>query len=181
VGKLNKKTFGRLLNEKRFIEIASIAARIESRTNLLFSFEKMAFRDAVRDSAGASLFTTSLYDLLYGRGSDEAKFNRWCSAIGDLPRKQTRVLTHPVATVFPFIARPEKHIFLKPNATKRAAAEYGFHFEYDSRPSWKVYSQLLTFAETIRTDNADLDPKDMIDIQSFIWAVGSDEYRSMIA
>ena len=34
-------------------EIARRAVRIESRTNLLFSFEKMAIRDAVRSPIGA--------------------------------------------------------------------------------------------------------------------------------
>jgi hypothetical protein len=33
---------------------------IESRTNLLFSFEKMALRDAVRTGAGARLFAEGL-------------------------------------------------------------------------------------------------------------------------
>ena len=177
---LNRKSFRKLLREKKYLEIAAAATRIESRTNLLFSFEKMAFRDAIRETSGAKIFATALYELLYGGIDVAAAFERWCDAIGCLPRKQTRVLTHPVATVFPFIAEPSRHIFLKPNVTKRAAAEYGFEFEYNSKPSWKVYSQLLKFAETIKADNADLNPQDMIDIQSFIWAIGSDEYRSMI-
>jgi len=90
-------------------------------------------------------------------------------------------MTHPVSSVFPFIAEPSKHIFLKPNVTKRAAADYGFDFKYNSRPSWDVYSRLLKFADQIIADNADLKPRDMIDVQSFIWAVGSDEYRTMMA
>jgi hypothetical protein len=36
--------------------------------------------------------------------------------------------------------------------------------------------QLLNFAHTIRRDLVDLRPRDMIDIQSFIWVPGSDEY-----
>jgi len=36
------------LREKRFQEIATTAVSIESRTNLLFSFEKMAIRDAIK-------------------------------------------------------------------------------------------------------------------------------------
>jgi len=178
---LSRKSFHKLLKAENYLEIAGIATRIESRTNLLFSFEKMAFRDAVRERQGAKAFSLGLFELLYGKGSEAAKFDAWCETLGELPRKQTRVLTHPVATVFPFIAEPSKHIFLKPNVTKRAASEYGFDFKYNSRPSWEVYSQLLKFAGQIATDNADLKPKDMIDIQSFIWAIGSDEYRAMMA
>jgi hypothetical protein len=96
--------------------------------------------------------------------------------VGGLPRKQTRVLTWPVVTVFGFIAQPEIHIFLKPMVTKRAAEDYGFEFIYRSRPDWETYESLLGFARKISRDLRDLHPKDMIDIQGFIWVQGSDEY-----
>ena len=80
-------------------------------------------------------------------------------------------------TVFGFIAGPEKHIFLKPNVTRTAAREYGYDFRYQSRPSWETYDSLLGFADLLRHDLSDLRPRDMIDIQSFIWVLGSDEYE----
>ena len=46
----------------------------------------------------------------------------------------------------------------------------------ETRPSWEVYANLLEFAETVRRDQRDLRPRDMIDLQSFIWVQGSDEY-----
>jgi hypothetical protein len=150
--------------------------RIESRTNLLFSFEKMALRDAIRSRAGARLFATGLYDFLWGGGSDETRFERWCDAVAALPRRQTRVLTWPLVTVFGFIARPDVHVFLKPNVTRVAAKAYGFDFRYQSKPNWATYRSLLDFAETVRRDTRDLRPKDMIDLQGFIWVQGSDEY-----
>jgi hypothetical protein len=79
--------------------------------------------------------------------------------------------------VFGFIAQPERHIFLKPNVTKIAARKYGFDFPYQSKPNWETYSSLLAFAETIRRDLCDLRPRDMIDLQSFMWVQGSDEYH----
>src|SRR3954467_5883219 len=56
-----------LLDRGDYAEIARRAVTIESRTNLLFSFEKMALRDAVKPAAGASGFAQGLYDFLYGR------------------------------------------------------------------------------------------------------------------
>ncbi len=58
-----------------------------------------------------------------------------------------------------------------------AAREYDFDFRYKSRPSWDVYASLLEFAELVRRDLRDLRPRDMIDIQSFMWVQGSDEYE----
>lgn len=174
---LDRNSFRALLRDGEFAEVAARAVRIESRTNLLFSFEKMALRDAVKLPAGARAFAEGLYDFLHGAGNDEKKFDQWCEAVAALPRKQTRVLTWPLVTVFGFIAQPDKHIFLKPNVTRIAAREYGFDFQYKSRPSWETYANYLEFAATVRRDLSDLRPRDMIDIQSFIWVQGSDEYE----
>ena len=168
--------FRALLRSRGYNEIARRAVAIESRTNLLFSFEKMALRDAVREPVGARIFAEGLYELLSGRGTAEARFSRWVAAVGELPRRQTRVLTWPVVTVFGFIAQPDHHVFLKPNVTRRAAAAYGFNFEYDSAPNWETYECLLAFAKQVRRDQRQLRPRDMIDIQSFVWVQGSDEY-----
>ncbi len=166
-----------LLRAKRFSEIAGHAVRIESRTNLLFSFEKMALRDAVRTRRGAQIFVEGLFELLHGRGNLEIRFTRWCEAVESLPRKQTRVFTWPVVTVFPFIALPAEHVFLKPNVTRVASRRYGYEFEYRSRPHFEIYAGLIRFAEVLERDLRDLAPRDRIDIQSFIWVQGSDEYK----
>jgi hypothetical protein len=173
---LAEPKFRALLDAGQHEEIAAIAVKIESRTNLLFSFEKMALRDAVKSATGARLFATGLHDLLFGRGTDERRFNDWCEVVGQLPRRQTRVLTWPVVTVFPFIAQPDRHIFLKPNVTRVAARAYGFDFTYTSRPAWPTYGSLLEFSRVVCRDQKDLRPADQIDAQGFIWVQGSDEY-----
>ena len=174
---LGRAEFRCLMQAVDFQEIALRAVRIESRTNLLFSFEKMALRDAIKSPEGARSFSAGLYDLLHGTGSMQKRFERWVTTVSNLPRKQTRVLTWPLVTVFGFIAQPDVHFFLKPNVTKIAAREYGADFGYKSRPNWETYRQLLEFAEVVRDDQRELKPKDMIDIQSFLWVQGSDEYE----
>ncbi len=46
-GALGPKLFQSLVRNEEYQQIARVAINIESRTNLLFSFEKMAIRDAV--------------------------------------------------------------------------------------------------------------------------------------
>jgi hypothetical protein len=176
---LNQAEFRALLRRGEFAEVAARAVRVEqrSRYSMIFSFEKMALRDAVNSQAGARLFAEGLYEFLHGAGDLERKFERWVEVVAALPRKQTRVLTWPLVTVFGFIAQPDTHIFLKPNVTRTAAREYGFDFQYKSRPSWATYASLLEFAATVRRDQRSLRPRDMIDLQSFMWVQGSDEYE----
>ena len=121
-------------------------------------------------------FAVGLHEFLHGRGGPEHRFSRWCEVIARLPRKQTRVLTWPVTTVFGFIAQPDRQMFLKPTVTRKAAAAYGVEFTYAPKPAWPTYASLLAFANRVLDDQMDLHPRDLIDAQSFIWVQGSDEY-----
>lgn len=176
---LGPAAFRKLMARGEFRRVADTAVRIESRTNLLFSFEKMALRDAVKTPAGARLFATELYAFLYGPGSPQRRFSDWIEALADLPQRGSRVLTWPVATVFGFIARPDRHLFFKPRVTRKAAHAYGYSLPYEPKPHWTGYQELLTFAAVIRRD-LDRKPgfkaRDMIDLQSFIWVQGAEEY-----
>jgi hypothetical protein len=130
---LNQSAFEGLIKAGKFEQIAATAIRIESRTNLLFSFEKMALRDAVRSPAGAKAFALAPFNL-HGPDPMEVRFSNWIDAIGRLRRRQTRVLT------------------------------------------WPLYKALLDFVARVRADTSDLRPRDMIDMQSFLWVQGSEEY-----
>lgn len=178
VASLGEPEFRRLLSAESYREIAARAVRVEqqSRHSMMFSFEKMALRDAVKSETGARRFGLGLYEFLHGRGGTEERFGAWVEVVASLPRRQTRVLTWPLVTVFGFIAKPRIHIFLKPTVTQEAARAYGFDFTYESRPNWNTYHSLLEFARQIRADTKDLGPRDMIDIQSFMWVQGSNEY-----
>ncbi|HEY0356256.1 MAG TPA: hypothetical protein VGC29_08635 [Flavisolibacter sp.] len=173
---LNYEEYKRLLKKGDYGTIAQLAVRTESRTNLLFSFEKMALRDAVKPAEGSRSFAKGLFEYVYGKAPLKERFEAFVEVVGSLPRKQTRVLTWPLATVFGFLANPQEHIFLKPRVTQVAAEKYAYDFAYKSKPNWETYRSLLGFAEQVRKDTSDLKPADMIDLQSFIWVMGSDEY-----
>lgn len=66
--KLNKQVFKNLLAVGDYAEIAKRAVTLESKTNLLFSFEKMALRDAVKTTGSAKLFAEGVYKFIYGTG-----------------------------------------------------------------------------------------------------------------
>ena len=173
---LNQQEFEQLLKSREYNEIALRAVRLETKTNLLFSFEKMALRDAVKPATGAKAFASGLYNYVYGDGRLQERFEQFTGVLESLPRKQTRVLTWPLHTVFGFIARPDEHIFVKPRVTQVAAEKYDYPLVYKSRPNWETYKSMIGFAEQVREDITGLKPRDYIDLQSFIWVMGSDEY-----
>src|SRR3954453_10875395 len=61
---LNRDEFRRLLTKRAYAKVAARAVRTEqrSRHSMIFSFEKMALRDAVKSAAGAEAFAKGLYD-----------------------------------------------------------------------------------------------------------------------
>ena len=175
---LPEAQFRSLLKSGEHAEIAQRAVRVEQRTrhSMLFSFEKMALRDALKSPAGARTFSEGLFEFLHGRAALPARFESWVQAVDALPRRQTRVLTWPMVTVWGFLAQPDVHIFMKPNTIKAAAAEYGHDLHYRPRPNWETYESLLALGARVKREQRDLKPRDMIDAQSFLWIQGSDEY-----
>ena len=61
--------------------------RRSPRHGMIFSFEKMALRDAVKTPAGARAFAEGLYELLHGSPSLERRLERWVEVVAALPRR----------------------------------------------------------------------------------------------
>lgn len=178
---LGQEEFKNLMRAREYAEIAARALRVEQKTvpPFLFSFEKMALRDALRTTDGARTFAEGLYTLLHGKGDRRSRFVQWIVAVGDLPRKQSRVLSWPNLTFFPFIAQPTKHIILKPSAMILAASELGYDLDYSSKPSYTTYESLMDLAALVREGIADLKPQNYHDLQTFLYVIGSAEYERL--
>jgi len=50
------------------------------------------------------------------------------------------------------------------------------NFNIHQKPNWHTYKIFLEFSELIMKDTSKFHPKEMIDIQSFIWVLGPEEY-----
>jgi len=135
-------------------------------TNLLYPVEKTRLQGLLR-GADADAFVRAAARFALGetrtglrametllRGYDNAKWT--------------------VVTYLPFLWRPEEHIFLKPEVTKDFANRIGHSLAQTYSPELDlgVYEDLLDMAGDIRKAFADLEPRDMIDVQSVIWVVG---------
>jgi hypothetical protein len=78
-----------------------------------------------------------------------------------------------VVTFLPFLWKPEEHVFLKPTMISTFAERVGHGFAkvYRADLDIDVYDALLDLAVEARTKLSDMAPRDMIDIQSFMWTV----------
>jgi hypothetical protein len=175
---LGRRDFDALLaaGDHREIAARAIAVYARPKLNLLALYEWMALREALADLAGARRFAPSLHALIYGGGGFQARFEQFVAMLDGLPQRQSRVCKWPVATLYPFIALPAEHLVVKPNLMKRAAAALGADLRYASTPNWTTYRAVLDLASGLRRALAPWRPRDMIDLQGFIWVTNSDEY-----
>jgi hypothetical protein len=118
-----------LLAEGAHAEVAKRIAMFYARAklNMLALYEWMALREALEDRAGGKALATGLFDLIHGDGDFGPRLERFTALLDGLPQRQTRLAKWPVATLFPFVALPKRHLILKPNLMKRAAER--FHFD----------------------------------------------------
>ena len=167
---LNETEFNRLLELEQDEEICRRALCVEAKVGLLLSqYENAALHDAVQGAASAQLFANGLFDLIYGKDDFQNRFEEFGKDLASLPQKKTSPVKWTIATIFPFLAQPKTHIFLKPKVTQEAARRRGFSLNYRAELNWLTYSCLLRFADVRAEEVADLNPRDMIDIQSYIW------------
>lgn len=134
--------------------------------NLLSPYESMHLKEAMEGPAGPAFLQSA---AKFAAGDVDA------GAIGmRQAMKAHGPLTWPIATYFPFLWDPLSQMFLKPSVTCDFAERIGHEFQYvySSEISRGVYQGLLDLTEDTRKAISALQPRDNIDVQSFIWVVG---------
>ena len=141
--------------------------------NLLSPYEAMAFRDGLiaSDKTAAEYFR-ALFLFVKG-GPNQQSFNALASAVTNLPVQEgrARVATWPVLTLPPFLADPNRFMFLKPEPTQACADRLRFDLLYDSSLRWVTYERLMTMGEILLNELKPLGAQDFIDVQSFMWVI----------
>ena len=177
---LGPREWKRLLAEGAHAEVARriTAFYARSKLNMLALYEWMALREALEDPSGGRALAEGLYELVHGDGPFGPRLERFTDVLDSLPQRQTRLAKWPVATLFPFVALPRKHLILKPRLIKRAAERLHVDLQYQSRPNATTYDAMMELVDWLRRELASWKPRDLIDIQGFIWVTSSEEYEA---
>jgi hypothetical protein len=151
------------LTRSGFGEAALAAFRA---TNLLSPFEKTRLQDVLRGPAADTFIRGS---ARFAAGDIETGLTEMAHALKPYDSAKWTVVTY-----LPFLWRPEAHMFLKPEVTKDFAARVGHRFASDYSPKLEVavYRSLIDVVDETEIQITDLEPRDRIDIQSFIWIIG---------
>ena len=152
------------INAGHFLDIGQTARKVF--TNLIFPNEGMAFNSFVKIEKNAKLFAPKFFALLHGDNFDVA-FDDLSALLAPAGAAKWTILTY-----WPFILFPTRYMFLKPEVAQESARRLGDSFGYESRPTSIVYRRYLGYVTRLREKISHLKPRDNIDVQTFMYAVG---------
>lgn len=168
VATLDQPEYQQLIESKKWSELGEAIKKCHG-INLLSKFELIQFSDVLKNPNAQKDVGQGLYDFLYGTDPISTRFHRYTTLLRDYECDKWPLVTLPL-----FLRFPDKFMFVKPTMTKEAAANRGFDIQYESRPNWDTYHRVLLFSQDLFTrlladKNPQLHPRDMIDVQTFMW------------
>jgi hypothetical protein len=134
--------------------------------NLPSPYEKMAFRDGLQKLNDPKRFAVALLDYLHGVGALQSRFEAFASVLTDMEADKW-----PVITNFRFFLNPQTDVYIKPTNLQHAAELCQFEINYKPQINWLTYHSVMAFYQYLTAAIADLKPRDMVDVQSFIWCI----------
>lgn len=166
---LAKERLTQLVSSNQDTEIAEAAIRSLARTNLTSHHERIALRKALEKRSLRAKFGQALMELLYiDIGSGIAQLS---SMLG--PEDAAK---WPVITYFPFLLRPDRDMLLKPELAQLCTYRLGYELDYDPAPNARTYQSYLGLIDHIRNGIGSLEPRDNIDVQTFMYVIGKAGY-----
>jgi len=163
---LGRKVFSELLAIEDYTEIVKRALKVVNATNLVYPNERMSLKDGLVEPTAQQGFCDVLFSLLYGEEELEIRFVAFSKFLQNIDAAKWTT-----ATYFLFILHPDKYMFVKPKIIQHLSQLCGFEVNYKPQLNWLTYKSVLRFSEYLLSEISELNPRDMIDVQSFMWCI----------
>ncbi len=161
---------------------ALIEKMVQTKAPLLYPQGEMGpLRNAVHRLEKTAGYFSTLADLLEAPSLTAEVFDNHVEALTSLSSTgPVNLAKWSILTIIPFLAQPSRHMFLKPERTKEITRSLGADILYSATPKWDTYERLLRFSDELLAYLKPLGAQDMIDVQSFIWAVTSSDDQAAV-
>ena len=162
-----------LLQAGQHDEVVALAHRlVKQNTNTFPShFEKMAFGNGIKTHTRQREFAEAFCAWVLPVEATQAAFEAFANELDHLGAAKW-----PILTVFRFLLHPQTDVLIKPENLRNAAEVARFEINYRSELNWLTYYSVMQYYNHVRKAIADLDPKDNIDVQNFIWCIDPAQY-----
>ncbi|HEX9051406.1 MAG TPA: hypothetical protein VF841_12820 [Anaeromyxobacter sp.] len=152
-------------------ELVKRALRIERHVaQIPGTFEAGTLKQAFEDPEAALPFFQALFDVLSAAPA-KVRSERLFATVGALDAESA--LAWPIATVFPFVADPAKHVFLSPRTACSAAERLGCDLRYEAAPNYATYAALRAFSTQLLARLEATGARDFVDVEAFLHATAA--------
>lgn len=172
---LSRDAMRGMLDEGNFREVCARAMKLTgARANaMIFKNEKMALRDGLVADEAAKKFAEALFGVLHGEGDFDRRFSAFANCLEEIGAAKWTV-----ATYFLFFSDPTRHMFVKPTITQNAAEICAYELNYRPELNARTYRCVMDFSTYLHKQISALEPRDMIDVQSFMWCIAPGTYTA---
>jgi len=126
---------------------------------------------ALADVDLARPYFAALTELLSVPSPGRARFEKLFSAARGLPIEPPQQWL--MATLFPFVADPTRHVLMRPRATNLAAERIGCDIRHQPSPVWPTYSALRAFEVQQLERLAPEGAADFADVEAFLHVIAA--------
>lgn len=177
VQELGDAEAARLLADDAMKDLAKRALKVEKTIASLHPpVDDGALADALADEATAAPFWTALVELLAVPSPGRARFEKLFSAARSLPVEPPQQWL--VATLFPFIASPARHVLVRPKVTCEAASRLGCDVGDDGAPNWRTYAAVRALYAQLLAKLEPAGAKDFVDVEPFLHVTATAKRRA---
>lgn len=167
VEKLGQGEGERLLDAGDLDELLKRALQVEKPVAALHPpADADALEDALSRDETSRPFWSALFELLSVPSPGKARFEKLFAAARGLPVAPAQQWL--VATLFPFVASPGRHVLVRPKITSEAASRLGCDVGDDAAPCWPAYSALRALSTQLLEKLKANEAKDFVDVEAFL-------------
>jgi hypothetical protein len=171
---------GQLMESGTTKELAKRVAKVEKVVGSLHpSADAAAIAEALADEETARPFWTALGELLSVPSPGRARFEKLFVAARDLPVAPAQQWL--VATLFPFLASPGRHVLVRPKLTCEAASRLGCDVGDDAAPNWQTYAAIRALNTQLLEELGPSGAKDFVDVEPFLHVTATAKRRTRSA
>lgn len=169
---LGREEAGRLVEEGEVETLVRRALAVEKLVAPLHpQADEGVVAQALSDEAAARSFLLALVELLAVPSPGRARFDKLFAAARGLPVDPAHQWL--VATLFPFVAAPDRHVLLRPRVTCLAAERLGCDLRYEPAPNWTTYATVRAVAERLLERLKPEGAADFVDVESFLHVIAT--------
>jgi hypothetical protein len=135
-----------------------------------------AVREALSREETSRPFCAALFELLSVPSPGRARFDKLFAASRALPVDPAQQWL--VATLFPFVAAPGRHVLLRPKITCEAAARLGCDLGESTSPNGATYAALRAMSVRLLERLQPNGAKDFVDVEAFLHVTATAKSRA---